>query len=142
MHATAHPEGGRYTHKDVIITVDTGSAVPAFEQLRQQVLTMAHSGVLPPGSRLPTIRQLASDLGLAPGTVNRAYRQLETDGVIETRGRHGCFLTHPAAISSRERSERLSAAAHTFARIAKQLGVSDQQALSALSKALSGGPRT
>jgi GntR family transcriptional regulator len=73
----------------VILRVDPGSAVPPYEQIRTQVATMAATGVLPVGTRLPPIRQLARDLGLAGGTVARAYRELEAAGVIVTRGRHG-----------------------------------------------------
>ena len=71
--------------------------MPPYEQVRTQVATMAATGVLPVGSRLPTIRQLAKDLGTASGTVARAYRELESDGVITTRGRHGSFVSAPPA---------------------------------------------
>ena len=73
----------------MIVSVDLDSPLPPYEQIRAQITTMAASGVLPPGSRLPAIRQLAADLGLATGTVARAYRELEAAGVIITRGRHG-----------------------------------------------------
>ena len=49
-------------------------------------------GDLAPGTRLPTVRQLAADLGLAANTVARAYRELEADGVIATYGRKGTFV--------------------------------------------------
>ena len=76
-----------------MITVDPRSAVPPFEQLRVQLLEQIASGDLPQGARLPTVRRLAEDLGIAPNTVARTYRELEGDGVIETRGRHGSFVT-------------------------------------------------
>jgi DNA-binding transcriptional MocR family regulator len=47
---------------------------------------------LPPGTRLPPVRRLAGDLGLAPNTIARAYRELERDGYIETGGRHGTYV--------------------------------------------------
>ena len=50
------------------------------------------AGALRPGARLPSIRQLADDLGLAGGTVARAYRELEADGIVATRGRHGTVV--------------------------------------------------
>ena len=86
----------------MIIRVDTDSPVPAFEQVRSQVAAMAGSGVLPVGARLPTIRQLARDLGIAPGTVGRAYQELEREGVLVTRGRHGSFVADTKAISGSE----------------------------------------
>jgi GntR family transcriptional regulator len=74
------------------ITVDISSSVPVFEQLVQQIRDAVSVGVLRPGTPLPTIRQLATDLQLNPNTVARAYKVLERDGVIETRGRSGSFI--------------------------------------------------
>ena len=77
----------------MIIDVDPASPVPAFEQVRAQLAQMIASGVLPEGHRLPPIRQLAADLALAPGTVARVYRELEHDGLIKSRVRHGTVVT-------------------------------------------------
>src|ERR1044072_6019510 len=74
------------------IDIDTESAVEPFEQVHTQISELAGSGVLPVGYKLPTVRGLAETLGLAPNTVAKAYRTLETDGVIETRGRNGTFV--------------------------------------------------
>jgi GntR family transcriptional regulator len=76
----------------VNLTVDTASRVPPYEQLRAQLAALVASGDLPAGARLATVRQMAADLDLAPNTVARAYRELEADGVIETRGRRGTFV--------------------------------------------------
>ena len=76
-----------------VYPLDAGSPVPPFEQLRTQVATRAASGDLPPGTRLPTVRALATELGLAANTVAKAYRALETDGVITTEGRRGTFVS-------------------------------------------------
>jgi GntR family transcriptional regulator len=73
----------------MILSVDLESALPPYEQIRAQLMAMAASGVLPPGTRLPTIRQLSADLGLAPGTVSRAYRELDAAGVISARAGTG-----------------------------------------------------
>ena len=67
----------------LIVEVDAQSPVPPYEQLRAQIATLAASGVLRGGDRLPTIRQLAGDLGLAAGTVARAYTELEAAGVLD-----------------------------------------------------------
>ena len=75
-----------------LLTIDHDSVVPPFEQLRTQVAAMTVTGELAPGQKLPTVRQLAADLGLAPNTVARAYRELEADGVISTQGRRGTFV--------------------------------------------------
>ena len=68
------------------LVVDPQSSVPPYEQVRTQVASQVVDGRLPAGTRLPTVRQLAADLGLAVNTVARAYRELETDGVIVTQG--------------------------------------------------------
>ncbi|WP_086700479.1 SpoIIE family protein phosphatase [Streptomyces tricolor] len=67
-------------------------SAPPYEQVRAQISEQARSGALPVGYRLPTVRGLAESLGLAVNTVAKAYRALETDGVIETRGRNGTFV--------------------------------------------------
>ena len=73
----------------MIIRVDPGSPTPPYEQIRAQVATMIEVGTLPPGTQLPPIRQLAADLGLAANTVARAYRELELEGFVTSRVRHG-----------------------------------------------------
>jgi DNA-binding transcriptional regulator YhcF (GntR family) len=79
----------------VILEVDSRSAVPPYEQLREQVTALVLAGELGHGDRLPSIRQLANDLGLAGGTVARAYRELESDGIVTSRGRHGTVVEGP-----------------------------------------------
>lgn len=91
---------------------------------------MAATGVLPVGSRLPTIRQLSKDLGLAGGTVARAYRELEADGVIATRGRHGSFVAEMNGKAQRGfPNQALADAAQAFAVRARQLGADSERAL-------------
>jgi len=108
-----------------VIVVDPRSAVPPFEQIRAQVVAQVRSGELAPDARLPTVRKLASDLRLAPNTVARAYRELEQSGVIETRGRHGTFVTPHADPVLRQ----AQAAAESFARQVATLGVTADEAV-------------
>ena len=75
------------------ITVDLESSTPQYEQLRAQVVALVTSGALTEGDRLPTVRALAADLGIAAGTVARAYRELEGAGVVVTRRRVGTVVT-------------------------------------------------
>ncbi len=75
-----------------MLTVDAGSAVPPFEQLRQQFAAQIDAGELIPGAQLPTVRRLAADLGLAPNTVARTYRELEQSGLVRTAGRRGTVV--------------------------------------------------
>ena len=76
-----------------MITLDAFDGVPPYQQIRVQITEQVDDGVLRPGDRLPTVRHLAVDLGIATNTVARAYRELEQAGVIETRGRAGTFVT-------------------------------------------------
>ncbi|NRQ49805.1 GntR family transcriptional regulator [Aeromicrobium stalagmiti] len=101
-------------------TIDSGSSEPPFEQLRRQVTEQATDGRLPAGHHLPTVRALADTLGLAPNTVAKAYRALETSGVVETHGRRGTFV---ASI------EPGDAAAATYVRAARDQGLDLDRAL-------------
>ena len=74
------------------IRVDPASTTAPFEQVRTQLAALVAQGELAPGTKLPTVRQLATDLGLAATTVARAYRELEADGVLATYGRRGTFV--------------------------------------------------
>jgi len=70
---------------------------PPFEQLRAQLASRAASGELAAGTKLPTVRALAADVGLAVNTVARVYRELEADGVVVTEGRRGTFVASGSA---------------------------------------------
>jgi DNA-binding transcriptional regulator YhcF (GntR family) len=120
----------------VIISVDLDSVLPPYEQIRAQVTAMAASGVLPTGTRLPTIRQLSRDLGVAAGTVGRAYRELEAAGVITTRGRHGTYLAQPPTLPAHERATRLQLAAANYLQTARQLGAGPAETILALEQAM------
>lgn len=77
-----------------MLVIDTASPVPPFEQLRQQLADQVADGTLAPGTQLPTVRRLAADLGLAPNTVARTYRELEQAGLVRTGGRRGTVVAH------------------------------------------------
>ncbi len=105
--------------------LDADSMVPPFEQLRTQVASRAASGELPAGTRLPTVRALAADLGLAVNTVAKAYRALETDGVITTEGRKGTFVSATTASGSDDAAE----AAASYVAVARRLGLTVPEAV-------------
>ena len=100
-----------------MITVDPEAAAPPYEQVREQIRAQVVAGELTPGTKLPTVRRLAGDLGLAVNTVARAYRELEALGVIETRGRAGSVVTGGGV----ERAAR--EAAHDYVARLRALGV-------------------
>jgi len=114
----------------VILEIDARSAVPPYEQLRQQVTALVLGGALAPDHRLPSIRRLANDLGIAGGTVARAYRELEADGVVATRGRHGTVVAGPPRRASPP--TELIDAARAYAHHASRTGASLEDALTAV----------
>ncbi|MEJ7583038.1 MAG: GntR family transcriptional regulator [Acidimicrobiales bacterium] len=117
----------------MILRVDASSPMPPYEQIRGQVASMVQAGVLAAGSRLPPIRQLAGDLGLAGGTVARAYRELEQDGIVVTRGRHGTVVAdRPLRVDPTVRRARLADAARVYAATAHHTGADVGQAVAAL----------
>ncbi|MEO8262727.1 MAG: GntR family transcriptional regulator [Pseudolysinimonas sp.] len=111
------------------LSIDPGAPTPPYEQLRAQIA----DGGLAPGTKLPTVRALADELGLAPNTVARAYRELETAGVIETRGRSGSFV----ALSRDAGEHALQEAAAAYAARARSLGIDPTRAVSYVEAALS-----
>ena len=123
----------------MILRVEPESAVPVYEQLRTQIVNMVTAGTMQPGTQLPTIRQLASDLGLAKGTVSKAYDELLRAGVVVSGGRRGTRVADEPGIhrTKAEVTRELATAAEQYAVSARQLGVDDQTAVDAASRALS-----
>ncbi|BBC35708.1 hypothetical protein SGFS_070020 [Streptomyces graminofaciens] len=118
------------------VRVDTTSQVPPYEQIRAQLAALILSGRLTEGERLPTVRQLAADLGLAPGTVARAYRELEAAELIRTRRGAG---TRVAALPSDPKGHdpvQLATLARDFTSAARALGVGTEAILAAVHEAL------
>jgi GntR family transcriptional regulator len=109
---------------------NTESSVPLFEQLRLNIIKRADDGTLAPGTRLPAVRSLATDLGVAPHTVARAYKELEAAGVVATRGRNGTVVC-----ARDEAWGSLTEAAGEFAAAAKAQGASFAEAVQLLAAA-------
>jgi DNA-binding transcriptional regulator YhcF (GntR family) len=116
----------------VDIHIDAASAVPPYEQVRLRIADMAASGTLAAGTKLPPVRRLATDLGLAANTVARAYRELEHAGLVETRGRAGTVVTARAARVPAEAQQ----AAQRYAERTRALGLSGDVALELVRAAL------
>jgi DNA-binding transcriptional regulator YhcF (GntR family) len=106
------------------VRVDPHAAKPLFDQLRTQIIDGVRDGKLPPGTRLPTVRELAGRLGLAVNTVARAYRELESTGILETRGRFGTFVARADPADA-----AMATAAHAYVSAAQALGISKAEAL-------------
>jgi DNA-binding transcriptional regulator YhcF (GntR family) len=113
------------------IAIDPDAAAAPYEQLRGQIAEEARAGRLPVNYKLPTVRGLAEQLGLAANTVAKAYRALESDGVIETRGRNGTYIAAGDA-GARE----VAAAATAYVERTRRLGLDRDAARTAVDEAL------
>jgi GntR family transcriptional regulator len=121
---------------DPAIRIDNRSAVPPFEQVRQQIAELIGLGVLGPDQRLPPVRQLAADLGLANGTVARAYQELEAAGLVTTGRAAGTRVAPAAALPPDARTDILTTKAHEYIEAARRLGATDTEIAQALTTAL------
>jgi GntR family transcriptional regulator len=117
------------------LTVVTDDPTPPYEQLRRQLVELIRYGVLAPGDRLPPLRQLAADLGLAVGTVARTYRELEMAGMVVSRRGGG---TRVAAVPppGPDPAQALRDRAAAFVREARLLSADDDQIVSVVARAL------
>ena len=102
--------------------VDKGSDVPPYSQLRRAIIAARASGTLAAGDRLPPMRALATETGLAVNTVAKAYKELEAAGAIETHGRAGSFIT--ALDSTAHKAQTLT---EKYITAMRKLGFEDQQ---------------
>ena len=120
------------TELDVVVDPDSREA--PFEQVRAQVEALIRSGRLVPGDRLPTVRALAVDLGLAANTVARAFKELEAAGLVETRGRAGTVV----ASGEHAAEAALGVLAERFVAAARAAGVADPAAVEIVRRAQRG----
>ncbi|MEV5876894.1 GntR family transcriptional regulator [Streptomyces sp. NPDC052101] len=118
------------------VRVDTTSPVPPYEQIRAQLAALISSGRLAEGERLPTVRQLAADLGLAAGTVARAYRELEAASLIRTRRGAGTRVAPPPPGAHRREAAELADGTRDFVAWAVALGFGEDHILEAVRQAL------
>ncbi|MGA4506514.1 GntR family transcriptional regulator [Propionibacteriaceae bacterium G1746] len=122
------------------LRIDPGAAQPPYEQLKSQLVDQMTSGQLPAGTKLPPVRRLAADLGIAPNTVARAYRELEHAGLVVTAGRHGTVVAEHSGLAAgssgvddaHTRAARLAA---DYAAGMQSLGFSHQAAIDELASA-------
>ncbi|GAA2713197.1 GntR family transcriptional regulator [Actinoplanes palleronii] len=119
-----------------LIRVDPGSAVPPFEQVRQQIADLIRLGGLVAGEKLPPVRQLAGDLGLANGTVARAYQELEAAGLVVTRRAAGTRVADLPAPLSEDLATDLARRARDYVRAGRRGGATDAELAEAFAVAL------
>lgn len=120
------------------VRIDPADPTPPYEQLRRQLSTLIVAGALAEGTRLAPVRSLAADLALATGTVARAYRELESEGLVTTARGAGTRVAAPKkSLTAAQRRSRSKELARQYVESARLLGADDDLLRSALDDALS-----
>ena len=83
--------------------IDLMSRIPIYEQLYRKVVELILKGVLTEQEKLPSVRSLATELGVNPNTVAKAYSLLERDGIIYSLSGRGSFIAKPDKLLAQER---------------------------------------
>jgi len=118
-------------------SIDPKSAVPIYLQIIGQIRRQVAAGLLAPGDQLPSVRDLASQLLINPNTAARVYRDLERDGLIETRRGQGTYISPTAAaLAEPERARIVSERLKETIDEARGLGLSDGAILNLCQKML------
>ena len=107
-----------------MISIDYKHRRSIYEQLVDRIKTLAASGMLPPGSQLPSVRQLSSELSINPNTVQRAYSELERDGIVYSVKGRGNFITQDASLLQQSRQQALLEEFRQASFSAMQAGIS------------------
>ena len=115
-----------------MLRIDPTADVPPYEQVRRQLIDQIQTGQLPAETRLPAVRRLAADLGIAAGTVARAYKELEAEGYLVTRGRNGTLVA-PFAAGEHNDVQRLTT---QYVTAMQDLGLDTQSIIAAVHRAL------
>jgi GntR family transcriptional regulator len=117
------------------LEIDTASRVPIYEQIMDQLRTLVRTERLRPGAPLPSVRQLAADLGINPNTVAKAYGLLGREGLLATTTRRGTSVARTAGDIVHERvGDRLDEAVDRVLDAAARLGIDHDELLKALER--------
>lgn len=120
----------------LVLTLDPDNPTPPYEQLRRQLADLIMAGQIGPGDRLPPLRQVAGDLGVAVGTVARTYRELEQEGMLTSRRGGGTRVIGTGRAPATDRRDLLSSMAADFVARARGLGFADEEIVVALGRQL------
>ena len=118
------------------IMVDLRSRTPIFEQIINSVRDLVIKGLLSPDENLPSVRALAAELGINPNTIQKAYGELERQGVIYSLSGRGNFVASDVSSLVSSHKEDLLCAIEQSVLAAADSGISDDEILAAVSKLL------
>lgn len=116
-----------------MLKIDAGSAVPVYEQLKRQIKLEIVSGESPQDSRMPSIRQLASQLTINPNTIAKVYRQLESEGFLQSRTGSGFFVKLEQGHIDKTRKKLLAEIAEELISKSIELGFTPEELIKTLS---------
>ena len=111
-----------------MVHLDHRDAQPIYSQIVASIRNQITAGVLQSGDKLPSVRDLASELAINPNTIQRAYRELEQLGLIETVPGKGCFVCQQKTEDSASLWAQFDAAAAAL----KTLGISQEELITRL----------
>ena len=109
-----------------MITINYRDPRPIYEQIQTELRRFMLTGVLPPGSRLPSVRELAGQLAINPNTIQRAYRELEADGYILSVAGKGSFVAQVDQLAEQQKKQAVDAF-RAAAQKLRQLGLTQAQ---------------
>lgn len=112
-----------------VFTLSTQSGVPTYVQLVQQVKNGIRMGLLRPGDRLPTAKEVVGELAINPNTVLKAYRELEREGLVSPRPGAGTFVRKGLGSATPETRDRLFADLQQWMKQAKSEGLDEEDIL-------------
>lgn len=116
--------------------LDHHSGIPIYIQLRNAIKMAIATGLFPPGSKLPTVRQFAVELKVNPNTVSRVYSELEHEGFLSTRQGKGTFVTAQPDVFESNGSHQLDHLLDALLLEAGRMGFTPNQVLETLKSRL------
>ena len=114
------------------IYVDFKNRKPIYEQIVDNVSSLALRGILKPNESIPSVRQLAGELGINPNTIHKAYAELERRGIIYSASGRGSFISDDLATAADQKRTDVMAALRAAAHDAYVYGVSEDDAVAAV----------
>lgn len=116
-----------------MININYRDPHPIYEQIKLELQRLILTGAMPPGSKLPSVRELATELAINPNTIQRAYRELEDAGYTVSVTGRGSFVAETAAISRQEQQSALDAFSAAAAQL-RRLGFDTDALIALISK--------
>jgi len=119
---SAHSEGGRK-----LFVIDPRNKEPLYEQLAQQLRWQIAMGFLAGDEPLPSVRQLSSELGINPNTIQKAYRLMEQEGLIYAQPGRGNFVTPRVSEQRKKQQEAQMVRVEEAIRKAREMGIREEE---------------